>query len=333
MERFVASIIDVARQAGVSPATVSRVMQGKVFVAPETRDRVLAAIEAIGYRPSSLGRALRVGHADSVALLVGDIEQGWYAALAKRLQVALARQGLDMLLFNLEHSASRLEHMLQRSNAVHVRAIVLASSDPFDFHSLRPELERLQRRDIRLFTTGQDLTALGITSVLHDDDRAGREAITHLVAQGRRRIAYLNRLAGSVAGQRRYQGYRAGLAEHGLPLDERLVWGNPRFRFDGGYHEVQTALARGDQFDAILAGTDELAVGAMAALADHKLRVPQDIAVIGFGNLELCQYVRPRLTTLSGEDEAISQSIVAHLGSTGTRLVTHPRRLILRESA
>ncbi len=327
------SVVDVARHAGVSQATVSRVLSGKIFVTELTRARVMKSIEALGYQPSSIGKALRAGQIDSVAFLVSDIEQGWYSKLAKELQTALRTVGLDLLLFDLSHSQQRLTHALRHCQSLHVRAIVLASSDPLDFDESRADLANLQRRKVRLISTVQDLTAAGFVSILHDERDAGKQAIAHLIARGCRRIAYLNRVNHSIAGQRRYQAYRHALALNGLELDEALVWSEPALRFEGGFRSASEAIAKGMKFDAILAGTDELAAGAMAAITDAGYRIPGDVALIGFGDLSFSSYIRPSLSTLSGEAKEVCQKIVECLDHSGTDLVSISRHLILRQSA
>lgn len=327
------SVVDVARYAGVSQATVSRVLNGKTFVTEATRARVMEAIELLGYQPSSIGKALRSGQIDSVAFLVSDIEQGWYSTLAKQLHTALGEIGLDMLLFDLEHSRKRLLQVLRHCQSLHVRALILSSSDPFNFTEMRSEIANLQQRNIRLISTGQDLTEAGFVSIIHDEQQAGHQAIAHLLARGCRKIAYLNRVSHSIAGQKRFQAYRSALATYGLEYDDALVWSEPAFRFEGGYRSAADALAKGIKFDAILAGTDELATGALAALTDAGVRVPDDVALIGFGDLSLSSYIRPSLTTLSGEAPEICRQVINCLGHSEVNYISVSRRLIRRTSA
>ena len=113
---------DVARHAGVSIATVSRVLRGISTIAPATRERVLSSVKELGYAPNSIGQALRAGHVNSVALLMGDIEQGWYSSLARDMQLALEAQGINLLLFNLGHSVTRLREVLERAVSMRLRA-------------------------------------------------------------------------------------------------------------------------------------------------------------------------------------------------------------------
>ena len=126
------SVVAVATHAKVSPATVSRVLAGRVPVAAETRARVLKAIEQLGYRPNEVARSLRVGRGRSVALVTGDIEQGIYATLAKHVQGELEALGLDLVLFNLGHRQDRLRHFLERAPSLGLRGILLSSPHVMD---------------------------------------------------------------------------------------------------------------------------------------------------------------------------------------------------------
>ncbi|CAH1659765.1 MULTISPECIES: LacI family DNA-binding transcriptional regulator [unclassified Chelatococcus] len=327
------SIVDVARHARVSQATVSRVLSQKVFVTEETRQKVMSAIEELGYLPSSLGKALRTGYLDSVAFLVSDIEQGWYSALAKHLQRALQERGLDMLLFDLSHSEARLVQMLERSNSLRLRGVILATSDNFDFRSIQPITAQLKDGNIPVVSIGQKMDHLGISSVLHDEVDAGIQGVMHFVARGRTRIAYLNRISLSAAGRQRYDGYVAGLQKAGIPFDSSLLWESPLYRFEGGYAMVAQAVAAGVQFDAILAGTDELAIGALSAADDVGLNVPRDVAVMGFGGLDVGKYSRPKLTTLTGNPVAVAQEMVKMLFSNAVSCVSFKRELIVRATS
>jgi DNA-binding LacI/PurR family transcriptional regulator len=328
------SIVDVARRAGVSQATVSRVIAGKAIVSTETREKVMQAVDELGYRPSSIGKALRVGRLDSIGLLVSDIEQVWYAVLAKALQNVLRNGGQDMLLFDLGHNEARLLQMLERALALRLQAVVLAISDTFDFERMKPTLASLKRAGIPVVSVGQRLDHLGVGSVVLEDFAAGMDAVAHLHARGRRRVAYLNRISQSAVGRRRYEGYLAGLQKVSIPVDEKLVWPTPLFRFEGGYKAVREAISAGVIFDAILAGTDELAIGAMSALAEQGLAVPAAVSVIGFGGFPVGSYVTPPLTTFSSNADEVAQHVADLVASANpARSVSVPRELLLRGSA
>ena len=301
------TVVDVARQAGVSPATVSRVLNGRSTVSAEVRDRVLDVIKTLDFRPNPMARGLRRGQANAIALLVGDIEQAYFAGLTKHVQEAIEAIGFDLLLYNLGHSEDRLRAFLERAVAMRLRGLIIASSDTLPT-SVIPALRQVQDAGVFILSIGQNFDHHDIPSVIHDDRAAATRAVRHLVQEGRTAIAYVGRIEGSAVGTERFKGYRAALKAAGFDLRPELVW-DVYFRYAAGRDAVARALDRGLRFDGIQAGSDELAIGAISALQDHGLRVPEDVAVIGFGNVELSAHLRPSLTTLSSHPDLAAERV------------------------
>jgi DNA-binding LacI/PurR family transcriptional regulator len=333
------TVVDVARRAGVSPTTVSRVLLRRGVVTPTTRDRVLKVVAALGYRPNALAQGLRMGRGRSVALLVGDIEQSVYSALTKHVQAALESIGLELLLFNLGHREDRLHALLERAAALRLRGVCIASSDVIPVRTLKPLLRDLAAKGIQVIAIGQRLDRHGIASVVHDDALGATQAVRHLLQQGRAPVAYLGRIRSSAAGSERYRGFRASLEQAGMTLDSRLVWEtSQRYRYEAGYAEMSAALDRGLSVRSVFAASDELALGAMAAALDRKLRVPHDIAFIGVGGISWGAHVRPALTTVAGDPAAVGERIRAIFTESDEGRVVPLRsnikmNLIMRESA
>ena len=250
------SVVAVAAHAGVSPATVSRVIAGRVPVAAETRARVLEAVERLGYRPNEVARSLRVGRGRAVALVTGDIEQGIYAALAKHVQGELEALGLDLLLFNLGHREDRLRHFLERAPSLGLRGIVLSSPHVMDMDGLMPVIETATKSGVEILSVSQDLSPFGITSIIHDDGGGAASAVAHLLARGSAPIAFVGRIETSAIGRARFDGYRGALLAHGQTLDPALVWDiSEGYRADAGYRAASEALANGLRFRAVLAAS------------------------------------------------------------------------------
>ena len=334
------SVVAVASHAGVSPATVSRVLAGRVPVAAETRQRVLEAIEALGYRPNEVARSLRAGRGRAVALVTGDIEQGINAALAKNVQSELEALGLDLLLFNMGHREDRLHHFLERAPSLGLRGLLLTSPHVLDMGKLMPIVERASKSGVDIVSLGQDLSSFGISSIVHDNTGGARQAVSHLVTRGRTPIAFLGRIETSAIGRARFDGYRSALLGHGHEIDPALVWDIAEgYRADAGYQATSDALARGVKFRAVLAASDELALGAMAAASDRGLAVPDDVAFVGFGGLGWGTYSRPSMTTVALDADAAARAIGEIFGEIregggvplGRRVI--PTKLVLRQSA
>ena len=333
------SVVAVASHAGVSPATVSRVLAGRVPVAAETRARVLEAVEQLGYRPNEVARSLRAGRGRAVALVTGDIEQGVYAALAKHVQSELEALGLDLVLFNLGHREDRLRHFLERAPSLGLRGIVLSSPHVMDMAELAPAMRAAAASGLTILSVSQDLSPFGIASIVHDDTGGAASAVGHLVAHGRSSVAFVGRIATSAVGRARFEGYRNALLAHGQALDPALVWDiSQGYRADAGYRVASEALAGGLRFDAVLAASDELALGCMAAAADRGFAVPQDIAFIGFGGLGWGAFTRPSMTTVSVDPDAMARAVgeifaTREDGPPPADRHVVPTKLVLRQSA
>jgi DNA-binding LacI/PurR family transcriptional regulator len=329
-----ATVTEVARRAGVSLATVSRVQNGVTTVAPEIRDRVNVAIKELGYQPNPLAQGLRKGRSNTVALLVGDLAQRHLFELTVNVQTALEGEGMDLLLFNQGHSASRLNHFLARAPNMGLRGVVIAISDAFPSVAA-PLLDRIRESGTTVVSVGQNLTGMEVQSVVYAEREATRRSVQYLIDKGHRKIAYVGRIKGSAIGADRFEGYKAAMKSI-RAFDANLVW-DRTYRYAAGRDAVVQAIDNGLEFTAIQAGSDEIAAGAMAGLHDKNLRVPQDVAVIGFGDIELGSYLRPALTTVSS-DPRLAAEYVRQLMTNGQEtglagITTIDRSLVIRDSA
>lgn len=329
------SVVSVATHAGVSPATVSRVLAGRVPVAAETRARVLKAIEHLGYRPNEVARSLRVGRGRSVALVTGDIEQGIYATLAKHVQGELEALGLDLVLFNLGHRQDRLRHFLERAPSLGLRGILLSSPHVMDMEELAPVMRAAAKSGIDIVSVSQDLSSHGFPSIIHDDAGGAAAATAHLLTKGRTPVAFVGRIKTSAIGRARFEGYRKALKVRGVKLDQALVWDiSQGYRADAGYQAMSDALTRGLEIGSVVAASDELALGCMAAAADRGLAIPGDLAVIGFGGLGWGTFARPAMTTVSLDADAMARAVGEFFkGAASAKRRVVPANLVLRQSA
>ena len=324
-------VADVARLAGVSAATVSRILNGSEMFADATRIRVQEAARQLGFQPDPAARSLRRGQGDSIALLVGDIEQGVYAGLTRHMQAALEDMGLDLLVYDLAHQEARLRRFLERAPARRLRGIVLATTDtlPEDCIGL---LRGLMAQQVKVIALRQRLDQHGIASVIQDEHSAAKLATAALLRKGRMPIAFLGRISGSLMGAERCEGYRDALREAGHAVDGALVW-DASYRYRAGFTATAEALQRGLAFSAILAASDELALGAIAALQDAGRSVPGDVAVIGFGDADWAAYQRPSLTSLSEHPAELSGIVRGILEGKATGLLHEVKRhLVERQS-
>jgi DNA-binding LacI/PurR family transcriptional regulator len=330
------TVIDVAQKAGVSSATVSRVLNGKASVTAETRELVLGAVRKLGFHPNTMAQGLRKGQSNTIALLVGDIEQTHFSSLTNHIQSTLEQSGVDLLLYNLGHSEDRLINFLPRAVTMRLKGVVLALSDDVS-KAVLPLLDHLRENGLLVVAVGQNLNRYKIPSIVHEERAAAHTAVRYLLSQERRKIAYVGRIEGSSVGTERFRGYKAALSQPSDLFDPNLVW-DVAFRYAAGRDAVAMALQQGLHFDGIQAGSDELAMGALAALYDRGLNVPKDVAVIGFGGLEMGAYTCPSLTSMSSHPDIAAEHLRAILrgvdrGEAPLALTTVQRKLIRRQSA
>jgi LacI family transcriptional regulator len=288
----VATIADVARHAGVGLGTVSRVLNGSPQVRDETRQRVLAAIAALEYRPNPLARGLSLGRSHSLGVVVPFFT---HASAVERLRgVAAALEGsrYDLVLFNVSSPDHRDEHLAALTRRDRADGLLVMSLPPPP-----RELERL--RSARVPVVLVDARGAGVPMVVTDDVAGGRLATQHLVDLGHERIAFIgddpDNPFGFTAGSLRERGYRAVLSSAGIAHRPELV--------RHGHHDRDEArvlaaelLAEPDGPTAVFASSDVQATGVLAAAAASGRRVPEDLSVIGFDDIELSAYVG--LTTI-----------------------------------
>lgn len=299
------------------------------------RERVLGAVRDMGFRPNPMAQGLRKGQANTVALLVGDIEQTHFSSLTNHVQATLEEIGIDLFLFNLGHSESRLVEFLERAVTMRLKGVVLALSDDVS-KVVAPLLENLRTNGILVVAIGQNLNRYGVPSIVNDERSASHAAVSYLISQGRRKIAYVGRIKGSLIGSERFRGYKAALIQHDNAFDQELVW-DVAFRYPAGRDAVMKALERGLFFDGIQAGSDELAMGALAALSDRGLKVPEEVAVIGFGGLEMGAYTYPPLTSISSHPEIAAAHLreIFRCADDGEQppFLTHVQRTLIRRQS
>ncbi|MEV1331964.1 LacI family DNA-binding transcriptional regulator [Micromonospora costi] len=280
------TIDDVARLAGVSTATVSRALRGLPTVSPQTRRRVLAAAEQLEYAVSPSASRLAGGRTGTVAVVVPRITRWFFATVVEAVEEFLHQCGYDLLLYNLGGREQIRQRVLRAAN-LHKRvdAIMLVATP------LRgADLSALTALEVPGVIISSGTPVPGWPCVRIDDVAAARLATRHLLDLGHRRIAHISgdpddELAFTTHVDRR-RGYQAALRSAGLRPDPSLDV-ESQFTIDGGTRATAELLARGEPPTAIVAACDEMAMGAMTALRDAGLRVPEDVSVIGIDDHDL----------------------------------------------
>ncbi|QTE31621.1 LacI family DNA-binding transcriptional regulator [Pengzhenrongella sicca] len=297
---------DVARLAGVSVKTVSNVVNGYAYLRPATKSRVEAAIAELGYQVNVSARNLRQGRTGMIGLAVPELSQPYFAELADLVIQAGEECGVTVL---IEQTGAQRDRELEVLHGNRRRM-----TDGLIFSPLA-----LGEEDRAEFTVGYPLVLLGerifrgpTDHVTMANAEAAYAATTYLIGLGRRRIAVVGAHPGETVGSAalRTAGYERALAEAGLPLDPALVVpGDPWHRATGA-RVVEDLLASGTAIDAVFALNDALALGALRALSARGVRVPQDVAVIGFDDVDDARYSTPSLSSVAPGRREIARTAV-----------------------
>ncbi|MEU7799118.1 LacI family DNA-binding transcriptional regulator [Micromonospora arborensis] len=328
------SLKDIAERAGVSLATVSNVVNGYRPVGEATRQRVQQAIDELGYIPNLGARHLRRGRTGLIALAIPELNNPYFAELADIAIREAAGHGYTLVMENT--AADRQAELL-----------LLDGSRRHIIDGLIFSPVRIGRDEVLARTAVSPLVLIGegVYDVPHDhiaidNVAASHAAIQHLVAVGRRRIAFIGAAGGDrQSAHLRMRGYREALASYGLPFRSELVARTDEFGRLEGMRTMRDLLALDDPPDAVFAYNDLIAIGALRALAEAGCRVPEDVAVVGIDDIEEGRFSSPTLTTIAPDKEEIGRLAVRRLVARieGTEVaapltVQTPFRLIRRES-
>ena len=301
---------DVARSASCSIKTVSRVVNKQGEVSDATRRRVLGAIEALGYRPSKVARALVTQRTDTVGLLLGDISNPFFAEVARGMLNTAQSEGYDVFLCNSDYDPEQ-----------EIRALYSLADHNVDGMVIFPcweNQERLyafasQERPLVVVNRAfRDHPGMGL--VLSDIRGGARMAVDHLVAKGHRHIGMLAGRATPMIVMERVQGFREGLASHGLPvIEEWILTGSQSIDVERGHEAARELLGNYPEVTAVFAYNDLIAVGAIQACHALGRRVPDDLAIIGFDNIEFSGMIVPPLTTIRIDQYELGRQAVTRL--------------------
>lgn len=308
------TIRDVAERAGVSVATASRVLSGNYPVPPATRDRVLRAAQALDYVANAHARALVGGGRKMVAVVVRQVTSPFYAQVAEGVEAEAAARGWLCLVGATGGEPQREMEFVQLMREEGARLVILVGGvvEDDDYRKRVTHYARaLDASGARLVLCGRPAPVADIPAlVVEFDNEAGAHAVTgHLLSVGHRKIVYLGGLPGNTALDARVAGYRSALAEHGLPPQAAHVIDCGLGRANGQRAMAELLKDRRD-FTAVVAGDDMVAAGALRAIADAGLRVPDDISVVGYNDIPLAADFNPPLTTVRTPAEELGREAV-----------------------
>jgi len=328
-----ATISDVAKQAGVSPVTVSRVINDTGNVSAATQEKVKRAIEELGYVPSVMARSLRSKRTRTLALIVPDVTNPFWTTVARGVEDAAQSRGYSVFLHNTDENPVKQQRYLGVVVAQRVDGVIIA---PYD--SDIQNLAKLRQRNIPTVIIDRRIEGWDVDSVYGDSLSGAKALVQHLIGLGHKRIAMLSGPANTSTAEDRVAGYCLALAEAGIPLDPCLIK-QGEYRITSGEEMTRQVLDEGLNPTAVFAANNAIAVGVIQALGQRGLHIPQDIALVCFDDLPNVSRLFPFLTVAvqPAYDMGVNaaQLLLSRLDSGVSLLPRHvvlPTRLIIRYS-
>jgi LacI family transcriptional regulator len=296
---------DIARDLGLSTVTISKVLRGHPDIGEETRKRVLKRMEELNYRPNLAARALITGRTSTFGLVVPDLLHPFFAQVAKSISACIRSRGYSLIITSSEEDPQLEQQEIEQLLARRVDVLLVASAQ-WTVESFR----RIEQCRIPYILIDRQFAGLAANFVGVDDAAVGALATAHLAEQGCVRIAHIRGPETSTA-LGRMEGYRHALAERGLAMQPGHVVsigisGDDRGE-PGGYEATKLLLATSPRPDGIFCFNDPVALGAMRAILDAGLRIPEDVAVVGCGNVLYSDFLRVPLTSVDQDSEAIGR--------------------------
>lgn len=320
------TIKDVAARANVSMITVSRVINGSVNVGEATRSRVEAAIDELQYVPNQMASNLRSQQSDTIALLLPDITTSFWTTIARGVEDEAWSRGYGMFLCNTdddpEKEARYIDILLRRR----VEGILIVPT-----LQAVPRLQRLEQRSMKFVILHRNLTGIEADVVRADSEGGTRELTSRLIDSGLRRIAYVGGPMDKAFGRDRLAGFEGAMGEAGLPVDRAFIKLGP-YSQQTGYVLANELTENRPHPEGLVIGNSRLAVGALKALADNGVRVPEDIAVAAFHDMNALDDYAPKMITAVQPSYDIGRIGVRRLLEDRTEEQQAPREIILHNT-
>ena len=295
---------DIARDLGLSQATVSKVLREHPDIGEKTRQRVLERVKELDYQPNPLARSLVTGRSFLIGLIAPSLLHPFFAEVAKALSAAIRDKGYSLIVSSSEEDPELEKEEISRLLARRLDALVIASSG-----TNVEQFERMESKGQPFVLIDRDLNGLAANFVGINDEKAGFLATEHLIEMGCRRIGHIRGQDNST-GLGRFEGYRRALRQRGIPYSEDLVVRRSLVDTETtrqGEEAMRLLLERDPKLDGVFCFNDPLAIGAMSTIFDAGLRIPEDIALIGCGNLPNNNCLRVPLSSIDQHSQMIGQ--------------------------
>lgn len=287
------NIKSVAKKAGVSVATVSRVLNHPDAVAPDTKEHILSVMESLDYTPNWFARGLKLNRTGVIALLIPDILDLGYMEIAKGVEDVAHQKKYNIMLCTTEEDRGKEKEQVENFLTRKVDGIILVSS-----FLKNSDLQQIKKQDVSVVLIGKNEDNTGANLVYTDYKAATSEAVKHMIEIGHKKIGMIYGTRPKLENMDKLEGFKKTLMEEGLNYrDSHIV--EEENSIEGGYLAASKLLNQADRPEALFVSSDTMAIGAMEKIKQTGLRIPQDIAVVGFDNLKISGFMEPKLTTVA----------------------------------
>ncbi len=294
---------DIAKKLNVSVSTVSRVVNNKKYVSPKTREKVLKALEEYNYTPNQVARSLKNKSTNTVGIVIPDITEDFFSYIIKGIDHVLVKNGYSIILCDTNESAEREELYLNLLVEKQVDGLILATVSKD--HKL---IKNIMKRGISvIFIDNLPKLKNSYDSVIIDNAKASYIAVEHLIELGHRNIGIITGKQDETTGYERLIGYKRALIENNIEIDENLITVGD-FKEKSGYNNMKLLLEKNKNMTAVFVASSKMTFGAIKAIKEKGLRIPEDIALVGFDVHDPSGLITPSITTILQPEENIGKA-------------------------
>lgn len=330
------TIKDLSAQTGYSVGTVSRVLNDQPNVSEKARKTIREAAAACGFQLNTNAKQLKQQRSNNILVVVKGSSNQLFSSLVEAIQAGMADTPYHLVVDYMDEDNNEVLRAVQLCREKKPLGVLFLGGNRKNFLS---DFGRIDAPCVLVTSDGSDLPFENLSSVCCDEDQAVKHTIEQLIRMGHRNIAIIGGYRDrSDTTRRRFAGCLAAFEENGIPFDPALDYASARYSYEAGYRAAETLLSRSHRYTAIFCMADVMAMGAIRALTDQGLRVPEDVSVVGFDGLPIGEFIVPRLATVSQSVETLAQRSVELLlqsieGSCNAVHEVIPAQLKWRESA
>ena len=298
------TIKDIAREAGYSVGTVSRVLNNSSDVSDKARKRIMEVVDKYNFQLNNNARHLKRQSADGILILIKGTQNMLFAPIVEQMQGLIKKNDYACMIYYLDENDNEIEQAIQLCRERRPLGILFFGNNPEYFHK---RFSEIKVPCVIVTNSASEFGFDNLSSVSTDDEAAAKFAVEHLLSLGHREIGILGgEMSISQTAFLRYKGCERAFFEHEMTFDPERQYVSGYFTISDGYYAMDTLLKKMPEVTAVFAVSDVMAIGAIRAIKDRGLRVPEDISVIGFDGIDIGKYTVPRLTTIRQHREEMA---------------------------